>query len=65
LPDLHAGRRRPAPDFAVRHHYPQWTGQDSDPLLLQSAVNWARAAADLRRQISDYFGPTGTNLGLV
>lgn len=60
------------PDFAVHHHYPQWTdpsnpsaSPDSDALLLQSASNWARDAADLRRQIQDYFGPAGTNIELV
>jgi len=45
---------------------------DSDPLLLQVAGNpcpftwtdWASAAADLRRQISDYIGSAGTNIEL-
>jgi len=45
---------------------------DSDPLLLQVAGNpsplnwsdWASAAADLRQQISDYIGSTGTNIEL-
>jgi alpha-L-arabinofuranosidase len=53
------------PDFAVHHVYPQFTGQESDALLLQASSNWARDAADLRQQIADYFGPTGTNIELV
>lgn len=53
------------PDFLVHHHYPAWTFQESDPLLLQSAVGWAKDARDLRRQIQDYFGPSGTNIELV
>jgi hypothetical protein len=58
------------PDFAVHHRYPQYTGTgshaaDSDALLLQSTSAWAADAADLRQQISDYFGPQGTNIELV
>ena len=65
------------PDFLVYHYYPQHTisginSSDSDPLLLQVAGNtcrqtqsdWASAAADLRRQISDYIGGPGTNIEL-
>ncbi len=60
------------PDFAIYHFYPQYTSTswepnspDSDPLLLQVAVNWAGDAADLRQQITDYLGPAGTNTELV
>lgn len=53
------------PDFIVHHVYPEYTDQESDPLLLQSSGNWAIDAADLRRQITDYFGPGGTNIELV
>jgi hypothetical protein len=53
------------PDFGVHHVYPQYTGPESDQLLLQASVNWAADAADLRRQISDYFGPGGTNIELI
>lgn len=61
------------PDFAVYHYYPQYTDPsvipvpvaDSDPILLQASVNWARDAADLRQQITDYFGAGGTNIELV
>jgi hypothetical protein len=60
------------PDFAVNHRYPQYTGAgsqpncpDSDALLMQTARAWADDAADLRRQIADYFGPEGTNIELV
>lgn len=60
------------PDFAVNHRYPEYTGAgfqpnipDSDSLLLQTARAWTDDAADLRRQISAYFGPTGTNIELV
>src|SRR5207245_2924760 len=59
------------PDFAVHHRYPEYTAPgsgsvaDSDPLLLQSSSGWANDAADLRRQITQYFGPSGTNIELV
>jgi len=53
------------PDFVVHHVYPEFTDRESDPLLLQSAVNWALDAADLRQQITDYFGAGGTNIELV
>ncbi|HLP76542.1 MAG TPA: alpha-L-arabinofuranosidase, partial [Candidatus Paceibacterota bacterium] len=53
------------PDFVSHHVYPEYTAQESDPLLLQSTVNWARDAADLRQQITDYFGPAGTNIELL
>ncbi|MEO6036477.1 MAG: alpha-L-arabinofuranosidase [Verrucomicrobiota bacterium] len=53
------------PDFIVHHVYPEYTFQESDPLLLQSSGKWAADAADLRRQITDYFGPGGTNIELV
>jgi hypothetical protein len=60
------------PDFLIHHHYPQWTdpnnpanSPDNDTNLLQSTSNWAVDAADLRQQITDYFGPGGTNIQLV
>jgi hypothetical protein len=61
------------PDFLIYHYYPEWTNpdiqpapySDNDSTLLQKAVNWASDAADLRQQISDYYGPTGTNIELV
>jgi len=53
------------PDFAVHHVYPEWTGQESDPFLLQSTVSWAQDAADLRQQLNDYLGPDGANVELV
>jgi hypothetical protein len=61
------------PDFAIYHFYPEDTptgvtpvpAADSDPLLLQVAVNWASDAADMRQQISDYIGSAGTNIELV
>ncbi|HKI69084.1 MAG TPA: hypothetical protein VKA67_05810, partial [Verrucomicrobiae bacterium] len=58
----------------IYHYYPEYTpppppspppANDSDPLLLQASSNWARDAADLRQQISDYLGPAGTNIELV
>lgn len=59
-----------APDFAVHHVYPEWTSSsnpnsDNDRALLQCSTNWITYALDLRRQIGDYFNPTGTNLELV
>src|SRR5882724_7470048 len=53
------------PDFAVHHFYPEYTAQESDPLLMQAYLNWARDAADLRQQITDYFGAAGANIELV
>ncbi|HET7625959.1 MAG TPA: alpha-L-arabinofuranosidase [Verrucomicrobiae bacterium] len=53
------------PDFVSHHVYPEYTGQESDPLLLQSTRNWASDAADLRQQITDYFGDDGTNIELL
>jgi hypothetical protein len=59
------------PDFLVHHVYPEYTATttpppaaDSDPLLLQSTVNWAQDAANLRQMISDYLGAPGTNAQL-
>jgi alpha-L-arabinofuranosidase len=59
------------PDFLVHHVYPEYTATttpppaaDSDPLLLQSTVNWAQDAANLRQMISDYIGAPGTNIQL-
>lgn len=59
-------------DFAIHHVYPEWTDpqnpantSDNDRILLQYATNWAGDAANLRQQISDYFGQTGTNIELV
>ncbi len=60
------------PDFLVHHVYPQWTdpnnpsaSPDNDATLLQSTGNWAADAADLRQQITDYFGTGGTNIEIV
>ncbi|HEU5070944.1 MAG TPA: alpha-L-arabinofuranosidase [Verrucomicrobiae bacterium] len=60
------------PDFLVHHVYPEWTdpnnpagSPDNDTTLLQSTGNWAADAADLRQQITDYFGAGGTNIELV
>lgn len=52
------------PDFAVHHFYPEYQ-VDNDASLLQVATNWAGDAANLRQQISDYFGPGGTNIELL
>jgi hypothetical protein len=68
------------PDFLIHHFYAEYTGTwspyssspDSDPLLLQVAGNpsllnwsdWASAAASLRQQLTDYMGPTSSNVEL-
>jgi len=52
------------PDFLVHHVYPEYQS-DSDPALLQASANWALDAADLRQQITDYFGSGGTNIELL
>jgi hypothetical protein len=51
------------PDFLVHHVYPEYN-VDNDQDLLQASTNWAADAADLRQQISDYFGTGGTNIQL-
>jgi alpha-L-arabinofuranosidase len=53
------------PDFIVHHRYPEYTGSESDPFLLQDSVGWSADAADLRQQIKDYFSDAGTNIELV
>jgi hypothetical protein len=58
------------PDFAVHHRYPEYTSgsssaADCDALLLQSSAGWVSDVADLRREITQYFGPAGTNIELV
>ncbi len=53
------------PDFLVHHVYPQYTGPESDPLVLQASVNWAIDAADLRQQLTDYVGAGGTGVELL
>lgn len=60
------------PDYLIHHHYPQWTDPNNvanspvnDAALLASTGNWAADATDLRQQITDYFGPGGTNIQLV
>ena len=53
------------PDFAVHHVYPQYNGPESDALVLQASANWASDAADLRQQITDYFGAGGASIELV
>jgi hypothetical protein len=62
--------------FYAQYTAPGWApysgSPDSDPLLLQVAGNpspsnwsdWASAATDLRQQLTDYFGPTSTNIEL-
>ncbi len=59
------------PDFMVHHRYPEYTsaanpgGSDSDASLLQSSTAWFSDVAQLRQEISDYFGTGGTNIELV
>ncbi len=52
------------PDFLVHHVYPEYQS-DSDQNLLQASANWATDAADLRQQITDYFGSGGTNIEIL
>ena len=59
------------PDFMVHHRYPEYTpatnptGSDSDSFLLQSSTAWFSDVAQLRQEITDYFGAGGTNIELV
>lgn len=52
------------PDFLAYHVYPEY-GADSDAAILQAAANWPLDAADLRQQMTDYFGAGGTNIELL
>jgi alpha-L-arabinofuranosidase len=52
------------PDFLVHHVYPEFNS-DSDQSLLFASGNWPGDAADLRGQISDYFGSDGTNIEIL
>jgi alpha-L-arabinofuranosidase len=52
------------PDFLVHHVYPEYQS-DSDQALLQDSGNWVGDAANLRQQISDYVGSSGTNIELL
>src|ERR1035437_212271 len=52
------------PDFIVHHVYPEYLS-DSDATLLQASVNWASDAANLRQQVTDYFGSGGTNIEIL
>ena len=53
------------PDFLVYHYYPEYTGQESDPLLLQVSPWWASAASNMRQQIKDYYGSGGDAIELL
>lgn len=59
------------PDFLIYHRYPEYSTQnavspaDSDPLLFVTSIGWAADAAELRQEITDYFGAGGTNIELV
>ncbi len=52
------------PDFIIHHVYPEY-GVDNDQSLLLDSGNWPNDAADLRQQITDYFGSAGTNIQLI
>jgi len=54
-----------SPDFLIEHNYPEWTGQESDPFLLQYSAMWSGEAGNLRQQIKDYLADAGTNVELV
>ncbi|MGA7724332.1 MAG: immunoglobulin domain-containing protein [Opitutaceae bacterium] len=60
------------PDFLIYHNYEQNEGGENDATLLQSEVastvgnnTWRGAAADLRTQLTDYLGSSGTPIELV
>ncbi|MGO8835888.1 MAG: beta strand repeat-containing protein [Limisphaerales bacterium] len=60
------------PDFLIHHVYPEATpnttpapASDSDALVMQSTVNWASDAADLRQQITDYLGAPGAGTEIL
>lgn len=51
------------PDFAIYHFYAE-NGVENDPALLATA-NWTTDAAELRGDINDFLGPSGTNVELL
>jgi len=53
------------PDFLIYHRYAQNAGGESDTTLLQSPLSWANDAADLRQQITDYYGTEGGDIELL
>jgi alpha-N-arabinofuranosidase len=60
------------PDFLIYHNYEQNAGQENDSLLLQTEVaatvgnnTWRGAATDLRGQLTDYLGSSGSHIELV
>ncbi|HWD91771.1 MAG TPA: YDG domain-containing protein [Verrucomicrobiae bacterium] len=59
-------QRGATPDFIDYHYYPENypAVSDNDQTLLASA-NWAADAAELRGEISDFFGSSGTNIELL
>ena len=54
-----------APDFLIYHRYEQAPGSESDATLLQAASTWKNDAADLRKQLTDYYGTGSSNIELV
>ncbi|MEO6006108.1 MAG: fibronectin type III domain-containing protein [Opitutus sp.] len=53
------------PDFAIYHRYDGAPGQEADATLLQKAKTWPADAADLRQQLTDYLGSSGSAVELV
>jgi hypothetical protein len=53
------------PDFLIYHWYPEYTGTESDPLLLQGTSNWIGDSASIRLMVTDYVGASGTNIELL
>jgi uncharacterized protein (DUF2141 family) len=52
------------PDFGIYHYYPEYNNEN-DKTLLAGTSNWGSNAADLRGQITNFFGPGGTNIELL
>ena len=56
------------PDFAIFHMYPEDPGFESDAALLNNGNGWStwtNTASDLRTQINDFMGASGTNIELI
>jgi hypothetical protein len=55
------------PDFGILHRYAEYPPSipDSDSFLLQTATNWSGQAQGLRQMITQYFGPSGSNMELI
>ncbi|MDB6108347.1 MAG: Alpha-L-arabinofuranosidase-like protein [Pedosphaera sp.] len=53
------------PDFVIYHRYPQNPGEENDATLLQSSGGWAVDGAELRQEMTDYFGAGSAGIEIL